>query len=155
MDLSKMGKETKIGYFNINGPSINLLEFNPRYLTNKDGDEYKFIQIKIYGNDYIRIGDIYHRMILRETLNEFGIKFETKINKIGNDIPLDKCDNYKLVGAGRIKFFENKLKFYDFSSDYIDYVMGADGNNLEAIFSKENVKKIEGRPGFPSFLVDF
>lgn len=144
-----MEGKLKFGYF-FEGEyfDIQFREFKKRYLK----EEGKFIQIKINEEEYIRVGHLYHRRILKETLNEFGLKFDTRRNRAGFEMPLEKGDNYNLIGAGKICFFGDKLNFYYASSDYFSYVKGTNGANLEKIFGSENVTQVEGF-NEPSFFV--
>jgi len=139
-----MEDKVKFGFIDV-GKSNKVLEFKKKYL----GIEGKFIQVKINGEEYIRVGYLGHRKILEETLNEFKLKFDTK----SYGIPLEKGNNYKLIGAGKIEFLGDKLNFYDYSRDYFDKVKGANRKNLEEMFGAENLT--EGREGLfgPSFLV--
>jgi hypothetical protein len=144
-----MGKDIKFGYFyNPNGFNIHIREFERSFLR----EEARFIQIQINEEDYIRVGHLYHRTILRETLDEFGLKFKIRLNREYIDIPLERGDNYNLIGAGKICFFGEKLNFYDASADYLNHVAGTNGQNLEKIFGEENVTEVEGDIE-PSFLV--
>lgn len=144
-----MEGKIKFGYFyEGNGFDTQLREFNRKYLK----EEGKFIQIRINDEEYIRVGHLYHRRILKETLNEFRLKFDTRRNRAGFDIPLEKGDNYNLIGAGKITFFGDKLNFYGISPDYFNCVKGTNGGNLEKIFGEENVTEVEGF-NEPSFLV--
>lgn len=160
-----MGREIKFGYMPFNLTS-RILKFNKKYLKEVDrfdfDDRDRFIQININGEDFIRVGDLYHRRILKETLNEFGLKFDTKLDKGGIEMPLGMGVNYKLVGAGKIKLsylprgessFTELLDFYDASSDYFDFAKGANRDNLEKIFGKERITEYKGKMGLPSFLV--
>jgi hypothetical protein len=144
-----MAKDVKFGYF-YGGNSFNavLIEFNRKYLK----EEGKFIQIKIGEQEYIRVGHSNHRDILEGTLNEFGLKFNTRKNKESIDIPLESGDNYDLIGAGKIRFYGEKLNFYNASGDYLNHVAGTNGQNLEKIFGENNVTQVEGDIE-PSFLV--
>ena len=132
-----MSEIKKIGCIKVSGLTAETLELDEKEL--KKEEFYKFIQIKINQEDYIRIGDLYHRRILRETLKEFSLDFEEKENKECL-IPLHAGKNYELVGAGRIRFLGPNLNFYDGSTDYMENVKGTNRNNLEKIFGKENDK---------------
>jgi hypothetical protein len=144
-----MENKAKFGYFyNEDSWDIQLREFNRRYLK----EEGKFIQIKINEEEYIRVGHLQHGIILEKTLDEFGMKFDTRENREGIYIPLERGDNYNLIGAGKIRFYGEKLNFYDKSSDYFNYVKGTNEENLEKIFGDENVTGVEGF-NEPSFLV--
>jgi hypothetical protein len=161
-----MVRETRFGYLRIINQTPYILEFNKNYLKVVDRfnseDRDKFIQVNINGKYFIRVGDLYHRRILKETLNEFGLKFDTKLNKHGFEMPAGNGENYKLIGAGKIKLsypshgessFSESLDFYDASSDYFDCVRGTNKDNLEKIFGKERVTEYLGIMRLPSFLV--
>ena len=144
-----MGKDVKFGYFFEVGPlDVRFREFEKKYMK----EEGKFIQIKIYEEEYIRAGHLSHGVILEKTLNEFGLKFDTIKNKAGVDVHLQSGDNYNLIGAGNIKLFGDKLNFYGSSKDYINPIHGINDENLEDIFGKDNVTELEGF-NEPSFLV--
>jgi hypothetical protein len=144
-----MGKDIKLGYFyGGNYLNIHLREFEKSFLK----EEAKFIQIKINEEDYIRVGHLYHRTILRETLNEFNLKFFNIKSKIVNLIPPPSGNEYNLIGAGKISLYGDKLNFYSLSSDYSNYVAGTNGENLEKIFGEDKVTEVEGYDG-PSFMV--
>jgi hypothetical protein len=140
-----MEEKIKFGYIKVSGLTAEILKFNKKYLSGED----KFVQVKINEKNYIRVGDLFHRRILRENLNEFGLKFDTKRNRAGNEMPLERGENYELVGAGKITFLEEGICFYDCSSDYIYHIQGTDRNNLEEIFGKDKVKEIDKKQGFP------
>jgi len=136
-----MEGKIKFGYF-YEGEYFNVQfrEFDKRYLE----EAGKFIQIKIKGEEYIRVGHLDHWKILKETLNKFELGFNTRKNREGIDIPLETGNGYNLVGAGKISLFGEKLNFYGASSDYFKYPKGTNGENLEKIFGNENVTEVEG-----------
>lgn len=155
-----MGEEIKttgIYYPCVGNSDEPLLEFNVENFINHkyhiDGDALKFVQVCVNNKPYLRIGCTYHKHMLENILSEFNLKFNIIINKRHNEIPAVKDDNYELVGAGMIKPDDRSFIFYDFSSDYIDYIKGTDVKNLEEIFGKDKVKEIEGKHGEPSFTV--
>jgi hypothetical protein len=162
MDWSEMGEKVKsIGIYHPSSSSENfkekILEFNiTNFITHKyliDGESLKFVQVNINNKPYLRVGCAYHENILKSLLSEFNLKFNTITNRRHNLIPAIKDENYELVGAGRIKPENENFIFYDFSSDYIDYIKGADVNNLEAIFGKDKVMEIEEGSPSPFFLI--
>jgi hypothetical protein len=144
-----MADKIKFGYIKVSGLTAEILKFDKAYLNGGD----KFIQVKINGEDYIRIGDSYHRSILRNTLNEFGLEFDMMNSSKGDSVPSIKGKDYEMVGAGKIMVLGDELNFYDTSSDYMLYVSGANRGNLEKIFGKENLNEEEEGLFGPSFLV--
>jgi len=138
-------KALKFGYIDLTGvQESNVHKFDKEYLTGND----KFIQIEIFGQDYLRVGHFYHRRILKETLIEFGVGWKETKNQMGIVMPFSEGKDYKLIGAGKINLFENELKFWDTSSDYL-----TNKKNLDSIFRKENIKQ-NGQTCFgPIFLV--
>lgn len=136
--------------------------FDEKYLKKIDeshlDDADKFIQVKINGKEYIRVGNYSHGSIFVSTLCEFGLgfKFNTRYNNKNYRIPLEKGENYELIDAGKIRFLGDKLNFYDASPDYINCIKGTDRKkNLEEIFGKDKVREMENVGGLPSFLVEF
>ena len=98
------------------------MEEKPRINELKENG-LKFIQIYIKCKPYIRFGEkkgYHHCNILDEILKEFDIKYETRKSETSIiDIPLEKGENYELVGAGRAEKIEYKRIFlYDSSGDY-------------------------------------
>jgi len=142
-------KALKFGYIDLTGvQESNVHKFDKEYLTGND----KFIQIEIFGQDYLRVGNFYHRRILKETLIEFGVSWEETKNRMGIVMPFSEGKDYKLVGAGEVNF-ENELKFWDTSSDYLKQINGTNKKNLDSIFGKEKIKQ-NGQTYFgPIFLV--
>jgi len=129
-------EKIKFGFVKISN-NTEVLEFKKEFL-NSDGDD-KFIQVIINGEDYIRLGYLYHRRILRETLDEFGLKYSTKLNRAGLEMPLAYGNNYGLMGAGKIKLVGDKLNFYDTSSDYFHDIKGTNLNHLVHIFGIDSI----------------
>ncbi|MFA5953379.1 MAG: hypothetical protein WC812_02185 [Candidatus Pacearchaeota archaeon] len=142
-------EEIKFGYIDRNA-NPKITKFDKKNLKKED----KFIQIKIEENEYIFVGDLYHRRILKEALEFFGIEYKTKFNRMHQEMPLGIGNSYQIIGAGKIKLSNEKLKFYDASSDYFDLVKGANKRNLEDFFGKVNVID-ENVLEYPSFLVNF
>ena len=140
-------EKIKFGYIRV--LPTEVLKFDKKYLSGED----KFVQVKINEEHYIRVGELFHRRILRETLNEFGLKFDIKRSRAGNEMPFEIGNNYELVGAGRITLLDEGILFYDSSSDYLYHVKGTDRKNLESIFGKNKVKETAEVYGASSFLI--
>ena len=151
MDWNKMSKDIRFGFID-SKDNFRVKAFKREFLNY---NEDKFVQLQIEGVDYIRVGDLYHRRILRETLNQFGLKYDTKSNRAGFEMPLFRGYNYNLVGAGKIVNKDDKLNFYDCSSDYFKDVRGTNKENLENIFGKENIIEGEKFLGCHSFFVNY
>jgi len=155
----KMEKVKTTGiYYPCEGDSDEpLLDFNIENFNNHkfhiDGYSLKFVQVYVNNKPYMRIGCTYHKHMLENLLKEFNLNFNKIINKRHDEIPAVKDKNYEFVGAGMIKPDNGNFIFYDFSSDYIEFIKGTDGKNLEDIFGRDNVKEIEGKHREPSFAV--
>ena len=166
MDWNRMEDKIKtIGIYypksSNSSDKIPLLDFNIENFMNQgyllEENSLKFMQVYINKEHYLRIGSFWHMFIFKSLLSEFNIEFDTMSSRTGHPVPSIKGKNndYELVGAGRVKPENKNFIFYDFSSDYIDYIKGADGKNLEDIFGKDNVKEREGEHREPSFLIEF
>lgn len=147
-----MTEEIKFGYFERKDYfNVEFKEFDKRFILGKSS---KFIQLYINREPIIIAGnDLYHRDILRLYLEKFNLKFGTRLNVSKDEIPLEKGENYELVGAGRVKLFGDKLNFYDNSSDYIARIKGTDKKHLENMFGSENITEVENE--IPFLFVEF
>ncbi len=96
----------------------------------------KFIQVYINEQPYIRAGkNLNHSLLLRLLLTEFNIKYLTKyVDKY--EIPLEKGEEYNLVGAGGIIRINEDIILTDFSQDY------GFGPNLEHLLKIKNSIKL-------------
>lgn len=129
-------------------------EFKKEFI---EGISSKFVQLYINNKPVLIAGkELYHKDIFELSLKKFDVKFKTRLNHTKNEIPAEEGEGYKMVGAGRVRMFDDEtLYFYDTSADYIVKIKGTNRNSLESIFGKESVKEIEGEHGLPSFLVNF
>jgi hypothetical protein len=147
--------EKKINFWYLyrkNYYDIEIKKFDKELLG--DGSS-KFVQLYINDRPVIIAGnDSYHRDLLKIYFKNINLKFNTRLNISKDQIPLEEGENYRLVGAGRVRLLDDKLNFYDSSSDYIAKISGTHKQNLEEIFGPENLDEDEeGRFG-PSFFVN-
>lgn len=146
-------KEIKFGYFYRKDYfNIEFENFNKERI--KKGSS-KFVQLYIKGEPVIIAGnDLYHRDILKLYLEKFNLKFDTRLNISKDTVPLEKGENYEMVGAGRIKLVDEEIIFYDNSSDYIaTFPEGTSKKHLEYFFNLENIKEEMGSHGTTSFFI--
>lgn len=154
-----MSKDIRFGYFYRKDYfTPEFKEFNLEYLNNKSN---KFVQLYINKKPFIVAGDdLYHRDILKLYLEKFNIKFDTRLNVSKDQVPLERGENYEMAGAGRVKFIDGKLFFYDNSSDYIAmFPQGTNKKHLEDFFLgnkiEEGLETHHGRLSTLSFFVEF
>lgn len=143
-----------------------LKPFDTELLRN--GIATKFIQVYINNKPYLRLTAVYHKSILEKTLNEFGIKFESGVLPTFSDLqriddshkgPLMVGENYKMVGAGKIRLNGNLVEFYDASSHYSNSnrFLDTDPKHLEEIVKLSGFKIVSGEKkpcGDSFYLVD-
>lgn len=138
MDWSKM-EEINFWYIDRkNYSNFEFKEFKKEFIENISS---KFIQLYIHDKPVLIAGkELYHKDILELSLKKFDIKFKTRLNSTKDEIPIEEGEGYKMVGAGRVKMFdEETLYFYDNSMDYLSKIKGTNKNHLEEIFGSERV----------------
>lgn len=120
-------------YFN-----FEFHEFKKEFLENRSS---KFVQLYIHNKPVLIAGkELYHKDIFELFLKKFDIKFKIRLNSTKDEIPVEEGEGYKMVGAGRVKMFdEETLYFYDNSMDYLPNIKGTNKNHLEEIFGNEKV----------------
>ena len=138
-----MEDKVKFGYFHRKDYfNTNFVEFDKKFLEKNNS---KFVQLFVKGEPFTIAGnDMYHRDILQVYLEKFNLKFDTRLNSMGYEIPLEKGEDYKLVGAGLIALEDNYIVFYNNSGDY---KKGPNRKHLEEMFGKENITKKRRRLG--------
>ncbi|HKL24325.1 MAG TPA: hypothetical protein VJ912_03245 [Candidatus Nanoarchaeia archaeon] len=144
----------RFGYFKQKqSGDIGLFEFNKE--TFEEKGKNKFVQFYFNNIPYIMAGNnLFHRDIFKKSLEKLGIEYNTKRSHIGNKVPCEKGDFYKLSGAGDIKFHEDRLNFDGCSSEYMDTIPETNKEHLEDFFGKEKISEIRGF-WKACFLVDF
>jgi len=149
MEKSKFVYLNRKDYF-----TIEFGEFDKNYVKDKSS---KFVQLYINKESFIVVGnDLYHKDILKLYLEKFNLKFDTRLNKLKDEVPLEKGKNYEMAGAGRVKFVDGKLIFYDNSSDYIAmFPKGTNKKHLEDFFRIDKIREEDGAHGTISLFVDF
>jgi hypothetical protein len=143
----KMNKKKVIYFERVSPQKINFKSLKPKHLVGK----VKFVQVNIKDEDYFFVGRPVHSDILEFALDIYGIEYYTKEYK-GIQIPVEKGDEYKLLGAGRVMSIENKLQVYWRSVRYLN--SPTHKGNLENVFGKKNVVEYVS-PLWPFFLVDW
>jgi hypothetical protein len=138
-----MEDKVKFGYFDKKDCfNISFVEFDRNFL---EKNNRKFVQLYVNTEPFLVAGnDMYHRDILRLYLEKFNLEFKTRLNESGDEVPLEKGNNYKLVGAGLIALEDNNLVFYNHSGDYNK---GSNRKHLEGMFGKENITNKRRRLG--------
>lgn len=139
MDWNKMTEEINFWYIDKkNYFNFDFKEFKKDFLEYSSS---KFIQLYIDNKPVLIAGkDLYHSQIFELSLKKFDIKFKTRLNQTKDEIPVEEGERYNIIGAGRVKMFDDEtLYFYDNSMDYIFKIKGTDRNHLEEIFGSEKV----------------
>ena len=109
----------------------------------------KHVQLLIQDEPILRIGSMYHKDLLKKTLEEFGISFEMGLVPASNSVngPLFIGENYEMVGAGKIQLFNGgEFKFYDSSAHYSlpQHSFATNKKHLEKLGFKISKEGIEG-----------
>lgn len=118
--------------------NFEFKEFKKEFIEDRSS---KFVQLYVKNKPVLIAGkELYHKDIFELFLKKFEIKFKTRLNSTKDEIPVEEGEEYKLVGAGRVKMFdEGTLYFYDNSMDYLSKIKGTNKNHLEEIFGSEKV----------------
>jgi len=133
-------------------------EFDVNWIKAQGTVPIKQIQLYIHGEPILRIGCMYHKALLKKTLNEYKLDFKVGSlpARASQEGPLMIGDNYKLVGTGRIShWYAETIKLWDYSAHYgiqENDFLPANLDHLLKLGFKINRKNIDN--GFhPSFLV--
>ena len=118
--------------------NFEFKEFKKEFLENISS---KFVQLYVQNKPVLIAGkELYHKDIFELFLKKFDIKFKTRLNHTKDKIPVEEGEGYKMVGAGRVRMFDDEtLYFYDNSADYMIKIKGTNGKHLEETFGSEKV----------------